>query len=359
MERQVTLAAHVLAARRILTHQSFIQHMADFDPLPWRTKYRLENGNVDEDSDDEEVEEDAPVSTDLISPKRALQRQSSIVQSDKDKLRDHIDKVIETNVSPSEMVKRVIGRKDFKIEDIENVLDIMNTHIAADNERDQAFLQQKKHLVAFLQRKLHGYKEQAFHDRIFTPTCNFIVMNPSMSQRISAFMLHSRRNPQDLRRCADEIRDVMAQLQEMRGAFLKETWVDQVDEWQELCLLQKGLSSERAMMVLRCIFEDKEVMRTLGMACQMKSIRGTPPDGLMLRLKDCLGSHLKKNFFNYKRALDDELNNIEFIENQKNWIVAMRGSAIVALLIGFSNFLSSVLLNKMCNSFESSYCPPN
>jgi uncharacterized protein YjbI with pentapeptide repeats len=282
-----------------MTGAKSCEKMKDFDPLPWRTKYRLDNGD-DVDSDDDEEEDDdadAPVATDLVSPKRAIQRQASIAQSDKDKLRDHINEVIMSDMNPSEMVTRIMDEVgEFKVEDIENVLEIMSVHTLDDNDgnRDQHFWQKKKHLVANLHRKLHRYKEQAFHDRIFAPTVNFIVQDPSMSQRFRTFMQHSSRDPQSLRRCSDEIRDVMAQLQEMRGAFLKETWVDQVDEWQELCLLQKGLTSQRAMMVLRCIFEDKDVMKSLGMACQMKSIRGVPPDGLMLRLKEDLGAHLKK-----------------------------------------------------------------
>ena len=146
-----------------------------------------------------------------------------------------------------------------------------------------------------------------------------------------------------MKRCADECRDVHGQLYEMRGAIVAETWVDQVDEWKELCQLQRGQSSERAMAVLRSVFEDKEVMRSLGLAEQFRRIRG----------------HIKKNYFLYKRALDDELNNIKAIEAVQQWIVAMKSSAFVALLIGLSNFLSQIIINKMCNSTESSYCPVN
>jgi len=47
-------------------------------------------------------------------------------------------------------------------------------------------------------------------------------------------------------------------------------------------------------MVLRSIFDDKDVIRALGMAVHFKAIRGKPPEGLMLKLKDGLGGHLKK-----------------------------------------------------------------
>lgn len=57
-------------------------------------------------------------------------------------------------------------------------------------------------------------------------------------------------------------------LHELRGSFVSDTWMDQVDAWKELCMQQKGQSSERAMVVLRSIFEDKEVLRVLGMAEQ-------------------------------------------------------------------------------------------
>lgn len=76
-----------------------------------------------------------------------------------------------------------------------------------------------------------------------------------------------------------------------------------------------------------------------------------------MKLKMGLGGHLKQNYILYKRALDDELNNIEFIEAQKQWVVALSGSALVAFMIGFSNLVSQLILNKMCFETSSSFCP--
>mmetsp|Transcript_5463 Transcript_5463/g.10401 ORF Transcript_5463/g.10401 Transcript_5463/m.10401 type:complete len:582 (+) Transcript_5463:35-1780(+) len=333
-----------------------IEKVKSWDPLTWRTDYD------DKDSDDEGEENDeegAPRSADInsVSPKKARERERSIVESKKKDLKSFVTNVIESDVGLKEMVRAIL-HSGFEMRDIENIIDLVETHELEDNVRGSKYNANKRKLLPMLKRKVQEQNEKNFMAKITVPTMNSVNTKGSILERMSTFMSHKTRDPKELLKCKDEIRDVMSQLQEMRGPFLSETWVDQVDEWHELCLLQKGLSSERAMSVLKCIFEDKEVIRTLGMAEQLRTIRGKPPQGLMLRLKVGLGGHIKKNFFNYKRALDDELNNIEFIESQKQWVMAMSSSALVAFLIGAANFFSALAINKLCNSVEdSSYCP--
>ena len=262
--------------------------MKEFDPLTWRTRFKLDDGEDDDDNgegeegDNKEGADTEATSLDSVSPKKAHERERSLVESKKDKLKDFVVKIIESNVSQNEMHRAILGA-GFEVRDIEKVLETISGHTPEDNERSQDYLHAKTRLIASLSRKLQRHKEKAFQGKITVPTINYVNTKGSMLERMKTFANHSRRDPQELRRCVDEIKDVMSQLQEMRGPFLGETWVDQVDEWHELCLLQKGLASERAMSVLRCVFDDKEVIRTLGMAEQLRTIRGKPPQGLMLR----------------------------------------------------------------------------
>ena len=92
----------------------------------------------------------------------------------------------------------------------------------------------------------------------------------------------------------------------------------------------------------------------------MALIRGVPPGGLLLILKQQLGSHLQRYFFAYKRALDEELSCIEFIESRKFWVVLMSGRMLIAFMIGFANLCAISILNKFCSMNEDSeFCPKN
>ena len=105
--------------------------------------------------------------------------------------------------------------------------------------RSTEYQANKRKLLPMLKRKVQQLSEKEFMARITVPTSNYFDSHGSMLERMTTFMLHSKRDSKELLKCADEIRDVMSQLQEMRGPFLSETWVDQVGEWHELCLLQK------------------------------------------------------------------------------------------------------------------------
>ena len=67
------------------------------------------------------------------------------------------------------------------------------------------------------------------------------------------------------------------------------------------------------------LFADDNVTEALGMATQLREIRtmahGTPgdalPEGLMKRLKQGLGSHIKRHYYTYYKAVGMEQANID------------------------------------------------
>ena len=77
--------------------------------------------------------------------------------------------------------------------------------------------------------------------------------------------------------------------------------------------------SQKGQRVLEMLFADDNVTEALGMAQQLREVRtmtnGTPgdalPEGLMKRLKQGLGSHIKRNYYTYYKAVGMEQTNIE------------------------------------------------
>ncbi|GMI28353.1 hypothetical protein TeGR_g1075 [Tetraparma gracilis] len=344
-----------------------LEKIREHDAVNWRTTYSIEGQDSDSDSDDEF--EIAKGGEQVVSQTRALERQSSTVQSEKDRLKEYVVGVLNSDIS-NKLKIRTLLETGFASNDVEAAIDAVTSIVflrdhfsnGGKNEVEyndlDAELNKYRVIQAGVRQKLQKQKAQEFLDKIKAPTINYVqTAKASQMEKMKVFIKHGKRDPQELRRSADELRDVMTMLHELRGSFVSDTWMDQVDAWKELCMQQKGQSSERAMVVLRSIFEDKEVLRVLGMAEQFKKIRGKAPEGLLMKLKMGLGGHLKQNYILYKRALDDELNNIEFIEAQKQWVVALSGSALVAFMIGFSNLVSQLILNKMCFETSSSFCP--
>ncbi|GMH93933.1 hypothetical protein TrST_g7956 [Triparma strigata] len=344
-----------------------VENVKEWDPLVLKTNYHLDDGKEHYEDEDEGEDEG-------VAEAKAIRRLESISGTEKDRLKSLFGELLASNVESNDTMKpplflSALTGSGFSLDDVEKEVDatLSLSRLPSDDEKDHTEFERKnekmKMILGKLRKLIHRQRERVFHDKIHSPTIHYVPPRSAgmkgLRERWKFFLDHARRDPQHLKRCADECRDVHGQLYEMRGAIVAETWVDQVDEWKELCQLQRGQSSERAMAVLRSVFEDKEVMRSLGLAEQFRRIRGAPPQGLIMKLKEGLAGHIKKNYFLYKRALDDELNNIKAIEAVQQWIVAMKSSAFVALLIGLSNFLSQIIINKMCNSTESSYCPVN
>ena len=84
-----------------------VEKIKGWDPLTWRTKY------ADKDSDDEGGESDeegASTGTDInsVSPKKARERERSIVESKKD-LKSFVTNVIKSDVGVKEMVRAILS----------------------------------------------------------------------------------------------------------------------------------------------------------------------------------------------------------------------------------------------------------
>ena len=347
-----------------------------WDPLDWKTKFKWrppwqvknsvdrgvdqnssDDGGYDDDDDDEKEE----TVGDHLSLAAALRRQQSVASmSDKDKIVTFVKELIHRQDMDFRAVYKALINSGYELPDLvkglqtnlSNFSNSKNSVVGRDAMEDRC-----KAMLADFQRRIEQRQKHIFHDKIYTRTINDVDRRLGKWSKIKAFVDHVYRNSQDLHREKNEMRDVMDQLHRLRMPFLGETWVEGVEQWKELNCLQEGMSSQRAVLVLRSVFEDKEILRALGMAEQMKSIRGVPPQGLLLVLKQKLGGHLRKNYFTYKRALDEELNCIEFIEKQKTWVTAMTGSIIVAIMIGFANLVANTLLNKFCSSSHSDFCP--
>ena len=346
-----------------------VENVASWDPLRWRVTIRhrpVEKGRLrGERGKDCYLEDDHDDSGDAtdgeqLTLKAALRRQASVTSA---KGREHANM----------FVKELVSRKNMDVRATYNALLDSPFELSALSDAFRANIQQlssaaggesggnasdehcKTMLVDFQLRLAHR-QERIFHEKLYARTINHVERTDAWS-KLRIFFEHANRDIQDLRREKSEINDVMTQLQNLLLPFLSETWVDQLDQWKGLNNMQSELSSQRAKAVLRCVFEDKEVLRALGMGVQMMQIRGAPPGGLLLQLKQTLGGNIKKYYFTYRRALEDELHCIEFIEAQKRWVTTLIGSMFVAVMIGLANLLANAALNKFCSLGASDFCP--
>lgn len=95
-------------------------------------------------------------------------------------------------------------------------------------------------------------------------------------------------------------------------------WEDTLDTWLAVEHLCGEAESQKGQRILEMLFADDDVTEALGMALQLREIRtmtsGTPgdalPEGLMKRLKQGLGSHIKRHYYTYYKSIGMEQSSI-------------------------------------------------
>ena len=115
------------------------------------------------------------------------------------------------------------------------------------------------------------------------------------------FRMHMKMMYKDLK----ELEHVQQALANLTGPIIAANWEDTLDTWLAVERLCAEVECQKAQRVLEMIFADELVLEALGMATQLREIRsmvkGTPgdalPEGLLKRLKNGLGSHIKRNSF--------------------------------------------------------------
>jgi hypothetical protein len=120
-------------------------------------------------------------------------------------------------------------------------------------------------------------------------------------------------------------------------------WEDTLDTWLAVEHLCGEVESQKGQRILEMLFADDNVTEALGMAMQLREIRtmtnGTPgdalPEGLMKRLKQGLGSHIKRHYYTYYKAVGMEQANIDRVVHYQaigigivNSIIMVRDSAL-------------------------------
>ena len=104
------------------------------------------------------------------------------------------------------------------------------------------------------------------------------------------------------------------------------------------------MGCQKAQAMLEMIFADDYVTQALGMANRLREIRttvdglpgGALPEGLIKKLKQGLGSHIKSHYFRYYQAIGKELTNINRIRNRKLQMVQLMNSVVMVRRPAFS-----------------------
>ena len=116
-----------------------------------------------------------------------------------------------------------------------------------------------------------------------------------------------------------------------------------------MCIRDR-LHSERAQIVLDCVFEDENVRNALGAAQQLKVIDGNvfeAAPGLLTALKDGPGAHIKTHYYDYTKAVKKEMARIRRIQDLQARVIGFMAMGIGALGVGIANFMSNVFYNKI------------
>ena len=104
--------------------------------------------------------------------------------------------------------------------------------------------------------------------------------------------------------------------------------------------LNKSLNVERGSAVLQCIASDEKLLKALGMAKALYRIEGNVPTGLVMRLNDGAGAHIRTHAYKYDKLISFELVRIQRVKDIQWRAVTLTVSAVVATMIGAANLLS-------------------
>ena len=124
------------------------------------------------------------------------------------------------------------------------------------------------------------------------------------------------------------------------------------ESWEAIIRLRAQLRSERGLAVLECIINDPKVLKALGMAEQLHSISGKPPDHLLIALNDGPGAHIRQHAYQYRHMLEREIACVRRVREVQLRALALVGSTIVASLVGIANFLARIAYAVMqCGTY--------
>ena len=119
-----------------------------------------------------------------------------------------------------------------------------------------------------------------------------------------------------------------------------QTWRDLSASWQAILALNKSVEVERGRAVLQCIASDDKLLKALGMARTLYTIKGDAPTELVMRLNDGAGAHIRTHAYKYDKLISLELVRIQRVKDMQWKVLTLTGSAFVATMIGTANLLS-------------------
>ena len=121
------------------------------------------------------------------------------------------------------------------------------------------------------------------------------------------------------------------------------SWRDTAESWKALIKLRGQIGAERGQAILECIVNEDKVLEGLGAALQLQEIAGAPPSAVINLLNDGPGAHIRQNAYRYLHQVDQEVAIIRRVRELQVRLVALMGSAFVALMVGLFNLLADII----------------
>ena len=154
------------------------------------------------------------------------------------------------------------------------------------------------------------------------------------------------RSRHELTKDENELAYLLEKLQQVEQKETTEmAWRDTYESWQGLLKLRSQILVERGQAVLDCIVADEKVLRALAASTQLYKTIGKPPDALLRLINEGPGAHIRTHAYKYRSQIDKELATIRRLKELQARFIALLGSAILAGLVGVSNFGSRAAYN--------------
>ena len=176
-----------------------------------------------------------------------------------------------------------------------------------------------------------------------TAATTYEVRAGGVAGSVDMLLLAFARSRSQLSRDESELAYVLGELEKIRELQTSElSWRDVAESWAALLKLRSQLEVERGQAVLECIVSDQQLLDALGAATQLSGSVGVVPRDLLTILNQGPGAHIRTNGYRYHRALDRELQRVRRVKEIQWRIVTLSGSAVVAAMVGASNFFSRI-----------------
>eukprot|EP00622_Pseudochattonella_farcimen_P005629 FR741278.1.p1 GENE.FR741278.1~~FR741278.1.p1 ORF type:complete len:284 (+),score=44.54 FR741278.1:78-854(+) len=135
-------------------------------------------------------------------------------------------------------------------------------------------------------------------------------------------------------------------ISELKEPALEGTWRDGLETWMSVRDLTSVMRTEMCQIVLQCIFSDPEVIDGLAFVERFMDVAGPPPPGVLTKMKQTLGAHMKSRAYMYIQELKTEVAHINRIRELQNRLVNLTGTLIMSALIGLANFTSRYIYHQ-------------